>query len=93
MSISLFLTLYMYISWLKNVHVQLDNFSTLRLLEHVLLIPLCFFFHTVAYESSKTGKEWKFLSILETLCMNCWSVYTEVPYLSDTNMVFLDTEV
>ena len=44
MSISLFLTLYMYISRLKNVHVQLDNFSTLRLLEHVLLIPLCFSF-------------------------------------------------
>ena len=36
-----------------------------------------FFFHTVAYESSKTGKEWKiFLSILQTLCL-----HTEVRYL------------
>ena len=25
--------------------------------------------------------------------MNGWCLYTEAPYLSDTNMVFLDTEV
>ena len=35
-----------------------------------------FFFHTVAYECSKTGKEWIFLSILQTLCL-----HTEVRYL------------
>ena len=51
LQLQFFLTLYMYISCLKNVHVQLDNFSIPMLMEHVLPIRIPFFiyfFHTVS---------------------------------------------
>ena len=73
---AIFLTLYMYVLFCFNIaHAQLDNFSTLRLLEHMLpiRIPFCFF-HSVSDKPGQTltGKKMEeFFSIMETLYMNC----------------------
>ena len=55
---SLFLTLNMYSSCFKNVHVQFDNFSTLRPLEHAVLIriPFCFSFTRFHMNLVKQGR-------------------------------------
>ena len=86
---TVFLTLYMYTSCLKNVHVQFDNFSSLKRLEHVIIIriPFCFSFTQHHMNLLQQGMNEFFFNITNSVRKLLKFTYRR------TNMVFLDTDV